>query len=106
MRFGLIIPVTLVLAACGAKSDVPPPKLYPAAPIVPELPKDLKDPCPGLNPISDGSLKALVEASAEDSVKYAACKKKALEILERYEQVKREQDSHVKQVQSFWNAQP
>ena len=101
MRIVLLLGCVALLEACGPKiveRRIETVKTYPPPPKVPPLPEALKDPCPGLKPLADGSVKTLVEMAAEDSVLYAACKKKAMDVISRYETVKREQDSYQSQI--------
>lgn len=104
MKYGILLALALC-SACGTTVTQEPPRDYPPAPIVPELPKTLEEACPALKPIPEGSVKALVEAAAGDAIVYADCKKKFLEVLELYKRVKKEQDSHTKQLELFKHKQ-
>jgi len=101
MRYLTILILAGLLASCGDKVILQPPRPYPPPPSVPELPKALEEECPALKPISEGSVKALVEAAATDAIIYADCKKKFNEMVDRYNRVKQEQDSHKKQLELF-----
>jgi hypothetical protein len=78
------------------------PRPYPAAPVVPELSKELEEACPPLKPLPDGSVKSLVEAAATDPIFYAECKRNFQDAILKYKRVKKEQDSHRAQVELYY----
>lgn len=102
MRNALLI-MFLLCGACGTiDRDVKDINTkYPPPPSVPDLPDSLKEECPALKLIKDGSIKSLVEASASDPILYSDCKKRHGDVVDKYLRVKREQDSYAKQIELF-----
>lgn len=86
MKYALVLPIALALAACGGRTAVIPPTVE--FPVLPDLPSETTTACPALSQVT-GTLGDLAAKDASAAIEYARCQARAANAVGAYQTAQR-----------------